>query len=124
MISLPWGLYHYEVIPQGIKAFTNIFQQHMSALYYDMDIIDTFLDDSMVLSYGGSIMQSLTWGLSSPERESSHSQSKYRESCGQNKKFHWSDEHESAFKKGRPNGTGTYPQYDQPFIVFTYSSKK
>ena len=51
VISLPWGLYRYEVLPQGIKPATDIFQQRMNSLYYDMDNVDTFLDDTIVLGH-------------------------------------------------------------------------
>jgi hypothetical protein len=47
IISLPWGLYPCNVLPQGIKPATNIFQQQMRYLYYDMQTIDT-----MALGYG------------------------------------------------------------------------
>jgi hypothetical protein len=51
VISLPWGLYQYKVLPQGIKPATDIFQQRMNSLYHDMDTVDTFLDDTMILGY-------------------------------------------------------------------------
>jgi hypothetical protein len=51
VISLPWGLYQYEVLPQGIKPATDIFQQRMNGLYHDMDTVDTFLDDTLILGY-------------------------------------------------------------------------
>jgi len=51
VISLPWGLYQYEVLPQGIKPATDIFQQRMNALYHDMNTVDTFLDDTMILGH-------------------------------------------------------------------------
>jgi hypothetical protein len=51
VISLPWGLFQYQVLPQGIKPATDIFQQRMNALYHDMSNVDTFLDDSMILGY-------------------------------------------------------------------------
>jgi len=51
VISLPWGLYCYEVLPQGIKPATDIFQQRMNSLYYNMDNVDTFLDDTIVLGH-------------------------------------------------------------------------
>jgi hypothetical protein len=48
--------------------------------------------------------------------------------CGQNKKFYWSDEHESAFNKIKDQMAQeamlTYPQFDQPFIVYTDASEK
>jgi hypothetical protein len=49
VISLPWGLYQYQVLPQGIKPATDIFQARMNALYYDMNSVATFLDDIMAL---------------------------------------------------------------------------
>jgi hypothetical protein len=49
VISLPWGLYQYQVLPQGIKAATDIFKARMNALYYDMNSVATFLDDIMAL---------------------------------------------------------------------------
>jgi len=33
IISLPWGLYQYQVLPQGIKPATDIYQARMNALY-------------------------------------------------------------------------------------------
>jgi len=51
VISLPWGLYQYEVLPQGIKPATDIFQQRTNSLYHDMDTVDTFLGDTMILGY-------------------------------------------------------------------------
>jgi len=50
-ISLPWGLYRYEVLPQGVKPATDIFQQRMNSLYSNMNYVDTFLDDTMILGY-------------------------------------------------------------------------
>jgi hypothetical protein len=48
--------------------------------------------------------------------------------CGQNKKFHWNEQRESAFKAIKEQLTQetmlTYPQFDQPFIVYTDASKK
>jgi len=51
VISLPWGLFQYEVLPQGIKPATDIFQQCMYAFYHDMSNVDTFLDNTMILGY-------------------------------------------------------------------------
>jgi hypothetical protein len=52
VISLPWCLYQYQVLPQGIKPATDIFQQCMDTMYSDMKTVDTFLDDAMVLGHG------------------------------------------------------------------------
>jgi hypothetical protein len=46
------GLYRYEVLRQGIKPATDIFQQRMNTLHYNMKVVDTFLDDIMALGYG------------------------------------------------------------------------
>jgi len=34
--SLPWGLYQYNMLPMGIKPATDIFQQQMGTLFFDM----------------------------------------------------------------------------------------
>ncbi len=66
VISLPWGLYQYQVLPQGVKPATDIFQQRMNALYHDLSNVDTFLDDSMLLGYNtfmehlGTVIEVLT----------------------------------------------------------------
>jgi hypothetical protein len=48
--------------------------------------------------------------------------------CGQNKKFVWSTEHDEAFAKIKQQMAQeamlTYPQFDQPFIVYTDASDK
>jgi hypothetical protein len=33
VISLPWGLYQYNMLPMEIKPATDIFQQRMGALF-------------------------------------------------------------------------------------------
>ena len=48
--------------------------------------------------------------------------------CGQNKKYYWAAEHEMAFNKIKEQMSQetmlTYPQFDQPLVVYTDSSKK
>jgi hypothetical protein len=48
--------------------------------------------------------------------------------CGQNKKFLWSAEHQAAFTKIKEQMAQetllTYPQFDQPFVVYTDASEK
>jgi hypothetical protein len=34
VISLPWGLYQYNMLPIGVKLATDIFQQRMGALFF------------------------------------------------------------------------------------------
>jgi hypothetical protein len=196
VISLPWGLYQYEVLPQGIKPAMDIFQQRMNALYHDMSTVDSFLDDTMVLGHStfddhlADVIEVLKrllaagmqvnvekckWfhhavtylgfiitregikpqpekiqGILNMKRPTTQKEVRhfvgmvnfYRDLypnradilapltslCGQNKKFLWSDEHESAFKKIKDQMAQeamlTYPQFDQPFTVYTDASEK
>jgi hypothetical protein len=52
IICLPWGLYQYNVLLQGFKPATDIFQQRMGELFYDLSTTDSFMDDIIVLGYG------------------------------------------------------------------------
>jgi hypothetical protein len=196
VISLPWGLYRYEVLPQGIKPATDIFQQRMNALHYDLNDVDTFLDDIMALGYStfddhlAQITAVLTRLLAAgmqvnagkckwfhhsvtylgfiitregikPQPEKIQGILNMRQPktqrevrrfvgminfyrdlypkraetlapltalCGQNKKFHWAAEHELAFNKITDQLAQetmlTYPQFDQPFVVYTDASEK
>ncbi len=47
VISLPWGLYQYNMLPMGIKPAANIFQQRMSAIFFDMPVVVIYMDDTM-----------------------------------------------------------------------------
>jgi len=51
VISLPWGLYQYNMLPMGIKPATDIFQQRMGALFFDMPVVVIFMDDTIVFGY-------------------------------------------------------------------------
>jgi hypothetical protein len=51
VISLPWGLYQYNYLPQGIKPATDIFQQRMGALSFDMPVVVVYMDDIIVFGY-------------------------------------------------------------------------
>jgi hypothetical protein len=52
IICLPWGLYQYNVQPQGVKPATDIFQQRMGELFHDLSTTDSFMDDIIILGYG------------------------------------------------------------------------
>jgi len=52
IICLPWGLYQYNMLPQGVKPATDIFQQRMGELFHDLSTTDSFMDDIIVLGYG------------------------------------------------------------------------
>ncbi len=51
VISLPWGLYQYNMLQMGIKPATDIFQQRMGALFFDMPVVVIFMDDTIVFGY-------------------------------------------------------------------------
>jgi hypothetical protein len=51
IISLPWGLYQYNMLPMGIKPATDIFQQRMGALFFDMQVVIIFMDDTIIFGY-------------------------------------------------------------------------
>jgi len=178
IISLQWGLYHYEVLPQGIKPATDIFQQRMNSHYSDMHNVDTLLDDTMILgcdtfeNHLKDVIEVLKRLLASgmqvnigkckwfhhsvtylgfvitrtgirhqPEKiqgilnmkrptiqKTSEILAPLTDLCGQNKKFHWNEQHELAFKVIKEQLTQEtmlpYLQFDQPFIVYTDASEK
>jgi hypothetical protein len=196
VISLPWGLYRYEVLPQGIKSATDIFQQRMNALYYDMKAVATFLDDVMALGYSTfdahlvqvtEVLKRLLaagmqvnaekckWfhhavtylgffitrngikpqpekiqGILNMKQPKTQKEVRrfvgmvnfYRDLypkraeilaplttlCGKNTKFLWSAEHQAAFTQIKEQMAQetmlTYPQFDQPFVVYTDASEK
>jgi hypothetical protein len=51
VISLPWGLYQYNMRPMGIKPATDIFQQRTSAIVFDMPVVVIYMDDTIVFGY-------------------------------------------------------------------------
>jgi len=51
IIGLPWGLYQYNILPQGVKPATDIFQRRMGELFFDLPTTDSFMDDTIILRY-------------------------------------------------------------------------
>jgi hypothetical protein len=51
VISLPWGLCCYNMLPQGIKIATDIFQERMGNLFHDMPVIVVYMDDIIIFGY-------------------------------------------------------------------------
>jgi hypothetical protein len=51
VISLPWGLYQYNMLPMGLKPATDIFQWRMSMLFFNMPTVSIYMDDSLVFGY-------------------------------------------------------------------------
>jgi hypothetical protein len=52
-MTLPWGLYQYNALPQGIKPVTNIFQERMGMLFLDMAVVVVYVDDIVIFDYEG-----------------------------------------------------------------------
>jgi hypothetical protein len=48
---LPWGLYQYNALPMGIKPATDIFQERMLSLFYDLRQIVVYMDDLKALGF-------------------------------------------------------------------------
>jgi hypothetical protein len=48
---LPWGLYQYNALPMGIKPATDIFQEWMPSLFYDLQQIVIYMDDLKALGF-------------------------------------------------------------------------
>jgi hypothetical protein len=48
---LPWGLYQYNALPMGIEPATDIFQERMSSLFYDLQQIVVYMDDLKALGF-------------------------------------------------------------------------
>jgi hypothetical protein len=51
VVSLPWGLYQYNALPQGVKAATDIFQEYMGVLFLDMAMVIVYMDDIIIIGY-------------------------------------------------------------------------
>jgi hypothetical protein len=62
VVSLPWGLHQYNMLPMGIKPATDIFQQRMSAIFFDMPVVVIYMDDTIAFGYAdlGSLQASVT----------------------------------------------------------------
>jgi hypothetical protein len=196
VISLPWGLYQYNMLPMGIKPATDIFQQCMGALFFDMPVVVIFIDDTIVFGYAdfGShqvdVMEVLRrlqqagtqvnpdkckWfqtavtylgfritregikpqpdkiqGILNMQRPRMQKDVRcfvgmvnfYRDLypkraetlapptdlCGQKTKFIWTEAQESAFQKMKEilaqDAMLTYPEFDQPFVIYTNASER
>jgi hypothetical protein len=51
-IVFPWhmGKYKYKRLPMGIKISPDVFQNVMSKLVQDMEYVETYLDDLLILT--------------------------------------------------------------------------
>ena len=51
-IVLPWGIYRYKCLPQGIKIATDVFQRILGKLFSDMDNVKMYIDDYIIVGHG------------------------------------------------------------------------
>jgi len=51
VISLPWGLYQYNMLPMGVKPASDIFQKRMGELFFNMPVVIILMDDTIVFGY-------------------------------------------------------------------------
>ena len=49
VISLPWGLYQYNMLPMGILVAADIFQEAMGGLFLDLESVTVYIDDIIIL---------------------------------------------------------------------------
>ena len=48
-LILPWGKYSYQRLPMGIAGSPDIFQEKMSVLMEQLEYVQTYLDDILVI---------------------------------------------------------------------------
>ena len=51
-IVFPWGIYRYKRLPMGVACSPDIFQSKMSALFAELEFVQAYIDDLLVLSKG------------------------------------------------------------------------
>ena len=49
---LPWGKYRYKRLPMGVKVATDVFQEVMNHVLGDLDYVQVYLDDVLLLTDG------------------------------------------------------------------------
>jgi len=49
---LPWGIYRYRRLPMGLNISPDLFQEHMSKLFADMQHVLVYIDDLLVFTNG------------------------------------------------------------------------
>jgi Reverse transcriptase (RNA-dependent DNA polymerase) len=49
-IILPWGRYVYEQLPQGCMPSSDIFQGHMSKVFYDFEDVIVYIDNIILFT--------------------------------------------------------------------------
>ena len=51
-IVLPWGKYKYQRLPMGLCNSPDIFQEKMSSLMQDLEYVQAYIDDLLVITAG------------------------------------------------------------------------
>ena len=49
-IVMPWGKYEYQHLPMGLCNSPNIFQECMFELFLDLEYVQAYIDDLLVIS--------------------------------------------------------------------------
>ena len=49
-IVMPWGKYEYQCLPMGLCNSPDIFQEHMFELFSDLEFVQAYIDDLLVMS--------------------------------------------------------------------------
>ena len=49
VISLPWGLYQYNMLPMEILVAADIFKEAMGGLFLDLESVIVYIDDIIIL---------------------------------------------------------------------------
>ena len=52
IIAMPFGLYHYEVLPMGVKQATNISQEVMKDVLQNTEAVKAYLNDIGLFNKG------------------------------------------------------------------------
>ncbi len=51
-IVFPWGIYRYRRLPMGVACSPDIFQSKMSSLFAELEFVQAYIDDLLVISKG------------------------------------------------------------------------
>ena len=51
-IVMPWGKYEYQRLPMGLCNSPDIFQEHMSELFFDLEYVRAYIDDLLTFTTG------------------------------------------------------------------------
>ena len=51
-IVMPWGKYEYQRLPMGLCNSPDIFQEHMSELFWDIEYVRAYIDDLLTFTKG------------------------------------------------------------------------